>query len=103
MHQFSVVEQGSGPGIIKFKGPYPDTTLQQHIKKITSELGAVYKCWEREGYGFDYCEWFTLGDQNFTFTLACAEWSIEANIEVIDKIEKALIFSKLFQKVPSES
>ena len=102
MHYFFIVENQSGGATIKFKEHYSGT-YKEYIKNAFNELGAVYKCWEREGYGFEYCEWYTLGDQSFTYLLVNAKWCIDGNIEVISKIENALIASKLFQKVPFES
>jgi len=102
MNYFFIVENESGGATIKFKEHYNETN-QKYIKNAFNELGAVYKCWEREGYGFEYCEWYMVGDHSFTYLLVDAKWCIDGNIEVISKIENALIASNFFQKVPSEN
>ncbi len=105
MHQFSVVDVGTNALMIQFIMPH-DKKIYKDLDAVFKQLGALTISSGTNPYNGTSGSWMRLGEDNFSFDadyMGALSIYAQGNNETIAKIEKALIFSKLFQKVPSES
>jgi hypothetical protein len=102
MNSFSITDVGSNALQINFEQPYSGE-IAKDIQFILKKLNAQLLSSHHNSYMDENFSWYTIEDEKFTFSDLWGNLRIYAqgNNHTIAKIEKALLESGLFKKIPS--
>lgn len=102
MNHFSITDEGSNALQINFEQPY-SAEINKDIQYVLNKLNAQLLSSHHNSYMDENYSWYSMEDEKFTFSELWGNLRIYAqgNNHIIFKIEKAVLESGLFEKMPS--